>query len=140
MHHHASEPQTLTPLSTPLNISIESACSEPIIIPPPSNISNFSVHPLEVKIISHSPLLMELFQHRPYFSSMPSVPKVRECLSLDTLEQREDDTSPLSLLSLPGNVREALQLVIASGELDLSEVELNQVNMPEAWVPVEAFK
>lgn len=81
---------------------------------------------------------MKLFQHLPYFSSKPSIPKVGESSNPNRSEFREENTSPLSLLSLPGDVKEALQSVIASGELDLSEVDLSQVSMPEAWVLVDA--
>lgn len=33
---------------------------------------------------------------------------------------------------------EALWLVIANGELDLDELNPDQINMPEMWVPVDA--
>lgn len=56
----------------------------------------------------------------------------------NTSEHREDNPTPLSLLSLPSDVREALQSVITSGELDLGELDLDQVNMPEIGVPGEA--
>lgn len=53
-------------------------------------------------------------------------------------EHTEDNPTPLSLLSLPGDVREALQLVIASGELDLDEINPDQVILPDIWIPVNA--
>lgn len=81
---------------------------------------------------------MKLFQHLSYFSSKSYVPEVGESSNLNTSKNREDNTSPLSLFSLSSNVREVLQSVIASGELDLSEVDLNQINMLETWVLVDA--
>ncbi len=71
-------------------------------------------------------------------SSKPSVPEVGECSTPNTSEHREDNLAPLSLLSLPGDVREALQSVIASGELDLDELDPDQVNMLETWVLVDS--
>lgn len=69
-----------------------------------------------------------------------SVPEVGECSTPSTLEHREDNLALISLLSLLGDVKEALQLVIVSGELDLDELDPNQVNMPGTWVPVDAVK
>lgn len=37
-------------------------------------------------------------------------------------------------------MREALQSVIASGELDLDEIDPDQVIMPETWILVEAIE
>lgn len=73
-------------------------------------------------------------------SSKLSIPEIRECSILNTSKHREDNLAPLSLLSLPGDVREALQLVIASGELDLSELDPDQVNIPKTWVLGEAVE
>lgn len=66
-----------------------------------------------------------------------SIPEVEECSTPNTLGYREDNLAPLSLLSLPGDVREALQSVIMSGELDLDELDPDYLNMPKTWVPMD---
>lgn len=68
-------------------------------------------------------------------SPKPFVPKIGECSTPNISEHREDNPTSLSLLSLLGDVREALQSVIASGELNLDEIDPDQVIMPESWVP-----
>lgn len=65
---------------------------------------------------------------------------VGESLTPNTLEHKEDNLTPLSLLYLPSDVMEALQSVITSGELDLNELDPDQVNMPKIWVPMEAIE
>lgn len=71
------------------------------------------------------------------FSSKPSIPEVRESSTPNTLEHKEDNIAPLSLLSLPGEIMEALQPVIVSRELNLDELDPDQVNIPETWVPID---
>lgn len=71
-------------------------------------------------------------------NTKPSVLEVGECSAPHLSEHREDNPTPLSLLSLPGHVREALQSVIASGELDLDEIDPDQVILPDTWIPVNA--
>lgn len=73
-------------------------------------------------------------------STKPSIPKVGECSTPNTLEHREDNLTPLSLLSLPGDIREALQSVIVSKELDLDEIDPDQVIMPKTWILVDPIE
>lgn len=89
-------------------------------------------------IIQHPAYHFEAALHIHMSKTKPSVPEVGECSAPNTSEHREDNPTLLSLLSLPGDVREALQSVIMSGELDLDEIDPDQVIMPEAWIPVDA--
>lgn len=84
-------------------------------------------------LVSH----LETAPHVHMSSTKLSVPEVRECSAPNTSEHREDNLNPLSLLSLPGVVREAFQSMITSGELDLDEIDPDQVIMSETWIPMD---
>lgn len=82
----------------------------------------------------HSACHLEAIPHTYLSSYKPSVPKAGECSTPSTSEYREDNLVPLSLLSLSGDVMEALQAVIVRRELDLDEFDpLGEVI--KTWVP-----
>lgn len=95
-----------------------------IVIPPP-NINQCSTY------------LIEAALHPSIFSFKPFIPEVRKSLIPNTLEHKDDNPTPLSLLSIPGDIMKVLQSIIVIGELDIDKLDPNQVNMLETWVPID---
>lgn len=102
-----------------------------------------SIEPVTILplVISQYPTYhLEATSHTHMSSFKPFVHEVRECSSPSTSEHKEDNLAPLNLVSLPSDVKEGLQSVIMSEDLDLDELDPDQVNMSEAWEPMEVVK
>lgn len=122
-----TQPTKLPTQTKPSEPNTKHSSIKPIMIPPPV-------------INSHPVYHLEATPHIHMSSTKTSIPKVGECLTLNTSEHREDNATLLSLFSLLGNVREVLQSVIVSGELDLDETYPNRVIMLETWAPIDAVE
>lgn len=94
-----------------------------LFIPPPENFKS-SANQYQVQEFCPPQHYSSACQHIPSFSTLPFVPKISESSTPATSKNREDNLISLSLLSLPCDVKEALQQLISNGELDVNEIDL----------------
>lgn len=106
----------------------------PLFIPPLKNFKPLTNQdPIQESCPHH--LYFGACQHIPSFSTLSSIPETGEGSSPAASENKEDKQISLSLLSLPCDVREALQQLIFNGELDLNEIDLAQISQHEDGIP-----
>lgn len=105
-----------------------------LLIPPPENFKSLTNQDPIQESCPPQPYFGAC-QHIPSFSTLPSVPEIGEGSIPATSENREDKQISLSLLSLPYDVREALQQLIFNEELDLNEIDLTQVSQHKDGIP-----